>query len=287
MPVPAGPRRAAPPRRKTYKSPPSAPLPEPPAPASVPAQPDSETAEVAPPSSNVVPPVPESPTVPPVEELTASPPDESLVAAGITTETGEISQSVDVSDDTHVTSEPQVHVDEKVVLEEPPKEPIAEPENMEGELDLLQKEGEVSNQGSSMYESAEDEDHGVVLDSEPEQVQQESQPEPEPEEDEATRRMRIAAKLTTMGAFNPLAPLPVSHGRHVEEPVDADTEEIGENAPVTATVPPTVEETEDQRVQSTPEEVVKETKVELEVGEQVADESETVQPALVKRDGES
>lgn len=283
MPVPAGPRRAAPPRRKTYKSPPSGPLPEPPAPVPAPAQVDSEMTDVAPPSSDVA--GPETPEFLPSEEPTVSAPDEMLVSGDIHTE---ISKSVDVLDDAHVTPEQQVEFDEGAMLVEQPTELIDEQENMEEEPDPLQKKGEVSIK-SSMCETAEDEHHGAVLDTEPEQDQQELQPESEPEseEDEATRRKRVADKLITIGAFNPLDPsFPVSPP-YVEEPVDADTEQVAENMPAIITVPPTVEETEDQHAHSTPEVDVEETKVELEDGEQEEYEHETVQPAPVERDGES
>jgi len=242
-------------------------------------------ADVALPSSDGA--VSETPKFPPSEEPVVSPPDEMLVSDDVYTE---VSKSMDVSGDAHVAPVQQDEVDEEAVLVEQPTELINEPESMEEELDPLQKKGEASIKGSSMYETAEDEHHSAVLDTEPEQDQQELQPEsePEPEEDEATRRKRVADKLATMGAFNPLDPsFSVSPHACVEEPVDADTEQVAKNMPVAITVPPIVEETEDQHVHSTPEVDVEETKVELEVGEQEEYEHGTVQPAPVERDGES
>ncbi|KAL4073317.1 hypothetical protein V8B97DRAFT_1953941 [Scleroderma yunnanense] len=253
MPVPVGPRRAAPPRRKTYKSTPSVSLLEPSVPVPIPVQPDSDTARTT---------------------LSWSS-SESLVTGDVHPEIAIASKSVDASDDMHVSPKQQDDVDQGATLVEQPKAIVDEPEDEE-EMGQLHKEGDASIKGSSTYATAEDEHHGAVLDPEPEQTEQASQPEPEdgPEEE---------------SAFNPPAGLlSVARRASVEAPANVDTEEVGDTILSTVPVSPTVdaEQGREEQARSIPGFDVEETRVEVEVEEQKEDEDQAVKPAPVKCDDE-
>ncbi|KAG6330319.1 hypothetical protein ID866_8770 [Astraeus odoratus] len=302
MPVPAAPRRAAPPRRKTYKSPPSTALPEPPA-----LVPGAEADAEAMPSqssstSSLLPPVTTAPKVSSPEQLVSSSPDESRVMGDVQPEIGVVNKSADPSD---VSLRPPGDVDEGLVMGETIVDEPAKTEEEEMEEDVQEQEGiaegEASIKRSSTYETAKDdlgpaeadESSEVQLEREPEQEQA---PGPEPEEDEEdeeARRKRVAARLAQMGAFNPFAgppPIPrrtsvdVPQSQHeqpdVDEEANVDTEEVGETvpSPPATTVHPSVSTVRKR----TEDELVEKTEVEADVEAEEADEA--VKPARVQRD---
>ncbi|OJA10865.1 hypothetical protein AZE42_06829 [Rhizopogon vesiculosus] len=222
MPVPAGPRRAAPPRKKAYKSPSASQLSEVPAPAAVP-EATEEVEEAA-------------HTAEPAAELTPDAAPESVTPPSLT----------------KVTSHETVESPEQVL--------VRSSEQMAVTGDAQREIGEVGE--SAEFDAAE---AGPVEEREEEERYDdtdESQPEPKPkqedqeeeEEDEEERRKRVAAKLSQMGAVNPLAGLPSVPRREsipsptarqnsvsahvptqepldVEDEVNVDLEEVGESVP--------------------------------------------------------
>ncbi|KAG0700619.1 hypothetical protein DFH29DRAFT_1080573 [Suillus ampliporus] len=230
MPVPAGPRRAAPPRKKAYKSPPTSQLPEVPVPAAVP-----EITEEAPDTAPTEEPAVESTTEPePEPEVASREPVESpeqvpvpsseqiLVIGDVQKEIGEVGMSAEL-DTTEVVPADKFEEDDNIDADEP--EPTFTQED--------QKEEE------------------------------QEQTEQEEEEVEEARRTRVAAKLSQMGAFNPLAgpppvprkesipspiarrdsvpipPVPIEEPLDVEDEVNVDLEEVGESitSPPAAHIP--------------------------------------------------
>jgi hypothetical protein len=215
MPVPAGPRRAAPPRKKAYKSPSATQLSDVPAPAAVPdaTEEASETASTAEPAAESAPePAPES----------VAPPSLIKVTSLETTESPE-QVPVPSSEEILVTGDVQKEIGEV---------------GKSAELDVP----EVCH----MDVREEDEEH---VEPQPKQDREE---EVQEEEEEEQRRRRVAAKLSQMGGFNPLAglpplprresiPSPPASARHdsfsteehldVEDEVNVDIEEVGESVP--------------------------------------------------------
>ncbi|KAG1860170.1 hypothetical protein DFJ58DRAFT_279798 [Suillus subalutaceus] len=198
MPVPAGPRRAAPPRKKAYKSPPVSQPPEVP------------VLDVAPEISRDAPDA--EPTEEPAEPTTEPEPElEPEARPSVVTMT---SQEV-------VESPEQVQVpsaDRILVIGDVQRE-IGEV-GVSVELDTA----EVDPADKLEYEdNFVDADEPVPEQQDQEQEEQEyEEREQEEEEDEAgeeARRQRVAAKLAQMGAFNPLAGLlPVPHHDSIPSP---------------------------------------------------------------------
>lgn len=209
MPVPAGPRRAAPPRKKAYKSPSASLLSEVPTPTAVP-----EATEEAPGATPTGEPAVES--TPELESESVAPPALTKVTSHETVESPE-QDTVPSSSDVLIIGDVQKEI------------------------------GEV---GKSVEIHAAE----VITVNEPQSVPvQEDREEEEEEEDEEERRRRVTAKLSQMGAVNPLAgPPPVPRRESipsptarrdsgtapvpteeldVEDEVNVDPEEVGESTP--------------------------------------------------------
>ncbi|KAI6030455.1 hypothetical protein F5J12DRAFT_800532 [Pisolithus orientalis] len=301
MPVPAGPRRAAPPRRKTYKSAPSTQLPEVPVPVSGSDQSVSEPIATASP-----PPLAEASSVESSQQLVVTPPVGALVAREAHHEVGIVNQPADVLDDTLLSGEDGTGT----VLVERLDTIVNEPEgdvDEEGYTQELQVRGQGSLVGSSSNMTADDE-HGYVpsdrtpsshvhVELEPEQEKEleVEQGQDEDEEDDETRRKRVAARLAQMGAFNPLTgPPPIPRRTSIEEPhseenqfdveeeVNVDTEEVGEYvpSPPAAAAPPAAHQVEEEFERGHVTAEVEERNVEADIekmegeGESISDEHE-------------
>lgn len=227
MPVPAGPRRAIPPRKKAPKNPPPTALPEPPV---------QEAEGVAVQS-------------PPVIDEPSAITDHAVHDATLTTEdsqkeSGEVAESVEATYDEHLNITADVEQSPTPYPASTPAihEPVEEPEKQEAEEELV--EGADSHvEEESMHTAADDQE--VPFEQPPEAVE-------EDEEDEEARRQRVAARLAQMGAFNPLAgPPPIPRRPSFDEPalapseapldvedeVNVDTEEHGETIPPPPAVP--------------------------------------------------
>ncbi|KIK14818.1 hypothetical protein PISMIDRAFT_17008, partial [Pisolithus microcarpus 441] len=273
MPVPAAPRRAAPPRRKTYKSAPSTPLPEVPVSASGSEEPDSEPviATSPPPSSTSPLSVTEVSKVDTSRQLAVTVPIEALTGKEHH-ESGIVNEPADVSDDSLLSGEGGTGA----VLMERSETIVNEPEGYveeEGHAQEPEAEGQGSLKGSSSSMTADDEHRYVpsvqefsshaYVEAEP---AQEKELEAEQEQDEGeqgdeARRKRVAASLAQMGAFNPLAGhTPIPRRTSIEEPhskegqydvedeANVDTEEVGERvlSPPTAAMPPAVHHVDEE-----------------------------------------
>ncbi|KAI6139351.1 hypothetical protein BKA82DRAFT_4224452 [Pisolithus tinctorius] len=306
MPVPAGPRRAAPPRRKTYKSAPSTQLPEVPVPVS-----GSDLSVSEPTATASPPPLAEASNMESSQQLVVTPPVGALVAGEAHHEVGRVNQPADVFDDTLLSGEDGTGT----VLVEPLETIVNEPEgdvDEEGYTQELQVRGQGSFVGSSSNMTADDE-HGYVpsdqkpsshvhVEIEPEQEKEleVEQGQDEDEEDDETRRKRVAARLAQMGAFNPLTgPPPIPRRTSIEEPhsegnqfdveeeVNVDTEEVGEYvpSPPTAAAPPAAHQVEEEFKHSHVTAEVEERNVEADI-EKIEGEGEAVNAVHVERDGE-
>ncbi|KAH0826157.1 hypothetical protein J3R83DRAFT_5576 [Lanmaoa asiatica] len=216
MPVPAGPRRAAPPRKKASKNAPATALPQ------LPVEEADGVAVQSPPMTDQI-------------------ADRAVQDVSLTTrdsqEIGEVAEAVEATRDEYLS----VTADVGQRLTSPPAsteafhEPVEEHEKQEAEEELIEGAGSHVEE-ESMHTAADDQE-----------ASSEQPPEPvEEEADEEARRQRVAAKLAHMGAFDPLSgPLRIpqrpAHGEPVlapsEEPLDVedevnvDTEEYGETVP--------------------------------------------------------
>lgn len=202
MPVPAGPRRAAPPRKKAYKSPPVSQPPEVPVLDAAPevsqdaldAEPTEEPA-----AERTTQPEPElePETRPPVVSVTSqdvveSPEQVTVPSAEQILVIGEVGVSVELDTAEVDPADKLEDEDNRVDADEP----VSEQQDQEEE----QQEEEQQEQEEQEYEECE-------------------QKEEEEEEEEEARRQRVAAKLAEMGAFNPLAgPPPVPHHDSIPSP---------------------------------------------------------------------
>ncbi|KIJ64568.1 hypothetical protein HYDPIDRAFT_132558 [Hydnomerulius pinastri MD-312] len=223
MPVPVGPRRAAPPRKKAYKSAPTASVSEPPS-----EEPQTES----PPLPNIT----DKALVLSAEQLSLSPPAESLTAGDAQPEVGEVNKSADASYDEHldIKHEDKEPEPETTVSTQKEHETIDETKDLEAD----EESGEAASRDveeESMHTAADDENAPAN-----------EAPEVEEEEDEEARRKRVAAKLAQMGAFNPFAGPPVPRrdsadddepkAEEEEEPIaedvtNVDAEEVAESHP--------------------------------------------------------
>ncbi|KAG1780702.1 hypothetical protein EV702DRAFT_1079921 [Suillus placidus] len=206
MPVPAGPRRAAPPRKKAYKSPPVSQLPEVPVPDAAPDV-SEEAPDAEPTEESAAEPIPEPEPEPEPEArsfvvtVTSQEPVESpeqepdpsaeqiLVVGDVQKEIGEVGVSVELG-----TAE--VDLADKV----------------EDEDDRLDADVPVPEEQDQEEEEQEQEE-------EENEEREQKEEEDEDEEEEEARRQRVAAKLAQMGAFNPLAgPPPVPRQDSIPSP---------------------------------------------------------------------
>jgi myosin tail region-interacting protein MTI1 len=219
MPVPAGPRRAAPPRKKSPKNAPAGPLPEPPA----------EESEVAAVQSASVIDAPHTGIV-----------DDAPLAVEVSQkETSEVAEAIETTHDerVNITTDPERSAPGSEAFDEP----VEEHSHQEGVKELVEcavvhAEEESTHTGAEDQAVHAEKPSGAV--------------EPEAEEDDAdeeARRQRVAARLAQMGAFNPLtgpAPIPqrssfdeqsvVTPSKEpldVEDEVNVDTEEHRETIP--------------------------------------------------------
>ncbi|KAF8837858.1 hypothetical protein BDN67DRAFT_1013553 [Paxillus ammoniavirescens] len=212
MPVPAAPRRAAPPRKKAYKSAPAAPLP--------PAPTDGAEGEASQPPPSITDELP----VPITETLSVTPGDEVLATSDVQKEIGEANKSVEACYDEHLNIKQDV--------EQLPHVPAKE--SHESGEEAEQQEAGVDEEP---VHTAADDEHTPVAGA------------PEVEEEEA-RRKRVAAKLDQMGAFNPMAgppPIPrrdslnekleTEESLEVENEVDVETEGVEKTPPPPLAVP--------------------------------------------------
>ncbi|KAH7885492.1 hypothetical protein F5I97DRAFT_1400553 [Phlebopus sp. FC_14] len=264
MPVPAGPRRAAPPRKKAYKSAPAAPLPEPPN-----SEAEPETA----------PAITDKEPVTDVEQLTVSPPAEFFISGDVQKEVGVVGKSVEETYDEHLNIKQEIAERTGVVATEHPLEPVAD----------THEDIEVEEEHVGVAEPEAEEESTAVADDEQAIVPKAPEVEVE-DEDEDARRKRVAAKLAQMGAFNPFAgppPIPrresigeskVNEGLDVEDEVNVDVEEVGETVPSPPVLSP-------KEVTVGSVKHVDDPHVETKAGEE-ADGDEQVS-APVDRDGES
>jgi len=221
MPVPAGPRRAAPPRKKAYKSPSASQLSEVPAPAAVPEA--TEEAEEA--------------------AHTAEPAAESTPDAAL--------ESVAPPSLTKVTSHETVESPEQVLVHS--SDEMAVIGDVQKEIGEVGKSAELDAAEAGPVEEREEEERYDDTD-EPQPEPKPKQEDQEEEEEEEERRRRVAAKLSQMGAVNPLAgpppvprrestpsptarqdsvsaPVRTQEPLDVEDEVNVDLEEVGESVP--------------------------------------------------------
>ena len=227
MPVPAGPRRAAPPRKKSSKNAPATALPEPPI----------EEAEGVAVQS---PPITDEPADRAVH-------DESLATRDSQKETGEVAEAIEATYDQHldITADAEQRQTPPPASTETFHEHVEEAEKQEAEEELVERAGSHAEE-KSMHTAADDQE--VSSEQPPDTVEVEE----EEEEEEEARRQRVAAKLAQMGAFNPLAgPPPIPQRGSFDEPalapsegpfdvedeVNVDTEEHGETIPSPPAVP--------------------------------------------------
>ena len=214
MPVPAGPRRAAPPRKKP--APPTA-LPEPPVEEAVGATVQSPDGQPPATADYVV--------------------HDALLP---TRDSQEIAERAEIGKATH-DEQLNTTVNDNDEQQPPASieafhEPVEEPEKQEAEEELV--EGAGSHVEEEFIHTVADSQHEIV------DVE---------EEDEEARRHRVAAKLAQMGAINPLAGPPLISQRpssdepaparyeeplDVEDEVNVDTEEHGETIPPPPTIRP-------------------------------------------------
>ncbi|KIJ07836.1 hypothetical protein PAXINDRAFT_173234 [Paxillus involutus ATCC 200175] len=225
MPVPAAPRRAAPPRKKAYKSSPAALLP--------PAPTEGAEGEASQPPPSIT----DEPPAPITESLSVTPADELLATSDVQKEIGEVNKSVEASYDEHLNIKQDVEQLPHVPTKES-HESDEEPEQQEAEEEPV--EPQEADADEEPVHTAADDEHAPVT----------GAPEVEEEEEEEARRKRVAAKLAQMGAFNPMAgppPIPrlksldekpeTEESLEVENEVDVDTEEVGKTPPPPSAVP--------------------------------------------------
>ncbi|KAG2146837.1 hypothetical protein DEU56DRAFT_786765 [Suillus clintonianus] len=234
MPVPAGPRRAAPPRKKAYKSPPASQLPDVPVPDAAP-----EVTE-------------EALDAEPTEEPTAQPMTEPEPEARPSIVTVTSQEHVESPEQDPVPSSEQILVIGDVQREIGEVGVSVELDTSEvGPADKLEEEDDHVYHGEPEPEQDEQEQEQEVQEQEEHEVHEQ---EEEDEAEEEARRQRVAAKLSQMGAFNPLAgpppvprrdsipsptarhdspapPVPIEEPLDVEDEVNVDLEEVGESIP--------------------------------------------------------
>lgn len=208
MPVPIGPRRPAPPRKKVSKNAPTTALPEPPV---------EETVTV------------QSPPI--TDEPSASADRVACDATGDSQkETGGVAEGVEAIYDQHldITAGAEQRSTPPPVSTETFHEPVEEPEKQEAEEELVGSHVEAKSTCTAA------DDQGKSSEQPPMAVEE--------EEAEKARRQRIAAAIAHLGVYNPppissrqspgepeLPPseLPLD----VEDEVNVDTEEFGETPP--------------------------------------------------------
>ncbi|KAG1768504.1 hypothetical protein EDD22DRAFT_872083 [Suillus occidentalis] len=222
MPVPAGPRRAAPPRKKVYKSPPASQLSDVSAPDAAP-----EVSEVTPDTEPTEEPAAEPITEP---ELELEPEARPSVVTVTSQEIVESPEQVPVpsAERILIIGDVQREIGEVGVSVELDTAEVDPANKLEDEDDRIDTDVPVPEQQDQDEEAQEQEEQ--------EHEEREQREEVDEAEEEA-RRQRVAAKLAQMGAFNPLAgpPLvphhdskPSTPARHdsitqpvsVEEPLD-------------------------------------------------------------------
>lgn len=221
MPMPAGPRRAAPPRKKVSKNAPATPLPEPPAE-------EAEAGTIQPPSIINEPPAGADCT------LTSG---DSRIEIGQLAETVETTQHLGITADAEQPEPTSVHTEKSF------QGPVEESEKQEAQEEHVEV-ADSRVEEEPMHTVADDQE--VPLEQPPEVVEEE-------EEEEEARRHRVAARLAQMGAFNPLAGRPPIPSRQsldepapepseapldVEDEVNVGTEEIGVTMPPPPVIPP-------------------------------------------------
>lgn len=211
MPVPAGPRRAAPPRKKSSKNVPTTALPEPPV------EDDGMTLH-APHSINE----PSATTHRVIHDTEES-----------QKQSDQVIEVIEVAHDEHlnITAEAEHHAPAEAF-----HEPVEEPEKQEAEEELVEGAGSHVDE-QSMHTAADDQEASF------EQAVQ-------ADEEEEARRQRVAVQSAQMGAFNPLAgPPQIPSRQSFDEPaseapledeyeVSVDTEEHGETIPSPPAVAP-------------------------------------------------
>jgi hypothetical protein len=197
MPVPAGPRRAAPPRKKVYKSPPASQLSDVPAPDAAP-----EVSEVTPDTEPTEEPAAEPITEP---ELELEPEARPSVVTVTSQEIVESPEQVPVpsAERILIIGDVQREIGEVGVSVELDTTEVDPADKLKDEDDRIDTDVPVPEQ-QDQYEEAQEQE---------EQEHEEREQKEEDDEAEAeARRQRVAAKLAQMGAFNPLAgPPPVPH----------------------------------------------------------------------------
>ncbi|KAF8547172.1 hypothetical protein OG21DRAFT_958221 [Imleria badia] len=220
MPVPAGPRRAGPPRKKASRNAPATALPEPPV--------EEEDGMII-----------HAPHI--TNELPASADRTIHDARDSQKEIDQVTEVVGATHDEHlnITAEAEQRTPAPV---EAFRKPVEEPEKQEAEEELV--EGTASHvEEHSMHTAADDQE--APFEQPPEVFEAD-------EEEEETRRQRVAAKLAQMGAFNPLVAPPITSHQSFDEPafvpseapldvedeVNVDTEEYGVTIPPPPAVPP-------------------------------------------------
>lgn len=216
MPVPAVPRRAAPPRRKTPKSPSPSPAP---APAHV------TDAEIS-----------ESPVIGTPQETSD---DKSKELQEIVHKSKEVEEPLSTHQaDIAIAKAKALDADEgarepdaKEASEEVAEEFTAQAALAESiEVDEEPKEHSVEHPGVEVPEAGPEEEHKQEETTEAEVVPpaEEVSAEPEEEEDEDARRQRIAERLRQQGGFNPFAAPPPIRRPSVEDEEDHETKPEGD-----------------------------------------------------------
>jgi len=205
MPVPIGPRRPAPPRKKVSKNAPTTALPEPPV---------EETESVT----------VQSPPITDVEH-SASADRAAYDATGDSQkETGEVAEAVEANYDQHldITAGAEQRSTPPSASAETFHEPVEEPEKQEAEEELVSSHVEAK----SMCTAADDQ--GKPSGQPPKAVEEENT--------EEARRQRIAATIAQLGVYNPSA-VPPRPPLDVEDEVNVNTEGFGETIPPPPTFP--------------------------------------------------
>lgn len=223
MPVPVGPRRAAPPRKKAASSAPAIALPEPPV---------EEAESVTIPSPPIIDDQPPASVDRIVHDLPLTTRGSQVIA-----EVAEV--ALTASDkDLHTTADAE-QLTVQPASTDAFHEPAKEPQKQEAEEELIEGADSHVEEGIA---------HTIPDD---QQVSSENPPEVD-EEDEEARRHHVAAKLAQMGAINPLTgphsipqrpsfdePAPAQHQEplDVEDEVNVDTEEHEETIPSPSIIP--------------------------------------------------
>lgn len=196
MPVPAGPRRAAPPRKKVYKSPPASQLSEVPVHDAAP-----EVSEEAPDAE---------PTTEPELEL-----EPEARPSGVTVTSQELVESpeqvpVPSAEQILVIGDVQKEIGEVGVSVELDTAEVDPADKLEDEDDRIDADVPVPEQQDQDEEGQEQEEQ---------EHEERKQKEEEVDAEEEARRHRVALKLAHMSAFNPLArPPPVSRHDSIPSP---------------------------------------------------------------------